>query len=345
MMDVITGLAARKEFVSFPDLSSFLPSRLREAKRMEQIGLRSILGVPFNGGRDFIVVVNPQKNTNQGDVLRMLGYVLTTEIEKRGSSLSTGSISFSKGELAENEVYIGLLNGFELRTKYGSITEKELTSGRGIILLTLLVFEDDHILSRDALLDRIWGPENNLSDSERTLNNIGYRTNNKIRKLFRSHDFLEKDRNCFFISNNYKITTELDVISYEIRDIEGILDDEKRLERYLALLDKFSAVVLPRQKHQGIEQIIRLYDEKKVDVQNAVLELMWQLKKYEEMKKFIDSICNKRGWDAALAYWHMKSLIGMGKDGSAKALLQKYSALLSVEQKSEIEESLGVKSL
>ncbi len=185
MMDVITGLAARKEFVSFPDLSSFLPSRLREAKRMEQIGLQSILGVPFNDGRDFIVVVNPRKNTDQGDILRMLGYVLTTEVGKREASLSTSRISFGKGELAENEVYIGLLNGFELRTRYGSITEKELTSGRGIILLTLLVFEDDHILSRDALLDKIWGPENNLSDSERTLTNIGYWTNNKIRRLYR----------------------------------------------------------------------------------------------------------------------------------------------------------------
>lgn len=345
MMDVITGIAARKEFVSFPDFSSFLPSKSREARRMEQVGLHSALGVSLNAGRDFIVVVNLRKNTDHGDVLRMLGYVLTTEIEKRGSSHSTGSISFGKGELAENEVYVGLLNGFELRTKYGSVTEKELTSGRGIILLTILLFEDDHMLSRDALLDKIWGSENNLSDSERTLNNIGYRTNNKLRKLFRSHDFLEKDRNCFFISNNYKITTELDAISYEIRDIEGVLDDEKRLERYIALLDRFSAVVLPRQKHQGIEQIVRLYDEKKVEVQNTVLELMYQLKKYEEMKKFIDSICSKRGWDAALAYWHMKSLIGMGKHGSAQALLQKYASLLSVNQKADIEGLLGANGL
>ncbi len=343
MMDVITGLAAKREFVSFPSLSSFLPSKSREAKRMAQIGLRSVLGVAFNGGRDFIVVVNPRKNTDQGDALRMLGYVLTTEIGKCGPSHTTGSISFGRGELAGNEVYIGLLNGFELRTKYGSVTEKELSSGRGIILLTLLLFEDDHMLSRDTLLNRIWGSENKLSDSERTLNNIGYRTNNKIRKLFRSQDFLEKDRNCFFISNNYKITTELDVISYEIRDIEGVLNGEEQLKRYLVLLDRFSAVVLPRQKHQGIKQIVRLYDEKKVDVQNAVLELMWQLKKFEEMKKFIDSICGKRAWDAELTYWYMKALVGLEKYSAVRELLQKNQYLLSADQRADIEHTLGVK--
>ncbi|MCD8019276.1 MAG: hypothetical protein LUF92_06740, partial [Clostridiales bacterium] len=48
MVDVLTGIAAKKEFIFFPDLSSLLPAKSKESRRMNQIGLRSLLGIAYN---------------------------------------------------------------------------------------------------------------------------------------------------------------------------------------------------------------------------------------------------------------------------------------------------------
>ncbi|MCD8051599.1 MAG: hypothetical protein LUE89_07980 [Clostridiales bacterium] len=341
MVDVLTGIAAKKEFIFFPDLSSLLPAKSKESRRMNQIGLRSLLGIAYNDCRDFIVVVNPQKHTDQGEVLRVMSYVLTTEIEKHGIHFPD-RISFGKGELAENEAYIGLLNGFELRTKYGTITEQELTSGRVITFLTLLLFQEDHMLSKKTIIDKIWGEENLLSHKTRTLNDVGYRAAKSIKGLFPSKNFLEKDKYHYFIDRNYKITTELDAISYEIRDIEGMGDDELRLKKYLELLDRLSVTILPRQKHTGIEHIVHGYDEKKKDVQNTVLELMCQLKLYEEMHSFINSLSITRSGDIELAYWDIKALEGLGKHSFAYEQYQINQEKFSASQQHELAELLGV---
>lgn len=341
MVDVLTGIAAKKEFISFPDLSSLLPAKSKESRRMNQVGLRSLLGIAYNDCRDFIVVVNPQKNTDQGDVLRMMSYVLTTEIEKRGVHLPD-SISFGKGDLAENEAYIGLLNGFKLRTKYGTVTEQEITSGRVISFLTLLLFQEDHMLSKKTIIDKIWGEENELAHKTRTLNDVGYKAVKSIKGLFPSKEFLEKDKYHYFIDRNYKITTELDAISYEIRDIEGIGDDELRLKKYLDLLGRLSATVLPRQKHTGIEHIVHGYDEKKKDVQNTTLELMYQLEKFEELHSFINSLSITRSGDTGLAYWDIKALAGLGKHSFALDKYQINQEKFSASQQHELAELLGV---
>ncbi|MCD8353015.1 MAG: hypothetical protein LUC47_01680 [Clostridiales bacterium] len=341
MVDVLTGIAAKKEFIFFPDLSSLLPAKSKESRRMNQIGLRSLLGIAYNDCRDFIVVVNPREHTDQGEVLRVMSYVLTTEIEKHGIHLPD-RISFGKGELAENEAYIGLLNGFELRTKYGAITEQELTSGRVITFLTLLLFQEDHMLSKKTIIDKIWGEENLLSHKTRTLNDVGYKAVKSIKGLFPSKEFLEKDKYHYFINRNYKITTELDAISYEIRDIEGMGDDELRLKKYLELLDRLSATILPRQKHTGIEHIEHGYDEKKKDGQNTVLELMCQLKLYEEMHSFIHSLSITRSGDIELAYWDIKALEGLGKHSFAYEQYQINQENFSASQQHELAELLGV---
>ncbi|MCD8160529.1 MAG: hypothetical protein LUE61_04990 [Clostridiales bacterium] len=185
---------------------------------MNQIGLRSLLGIAYNDCSDFIVVVNP----------RVMSYVLTAEIQKHGIHLPD-SISFGKGELAENEVYIGLLNGFELR-----------------------------------------------------------------------------------------------------------------LKKYLELLDRLSATVLPRQKHTGIEHIVHGYDEKKKDVQNTTLELMYQLEKFEEMHSFINSLSITRSEDTELAYWDIKALEGLGKHSFALEKYQIDQERFSTSQQHELAELLGV---
>ena len=66
----------------------------------------------------------------------MLSYVAVSEINEMNLMNQQKSTFFDDGTLAPNDVYVKLLDGFELHTKEGVVTEKELRSNQSVLFLT-----------------------------------------------------------------------------------------------------------------------------------------------------------------------------------------------------------------
>ena len=169
-------------------------------------------------------------------------------------------------------------------------------ANRGVIFLTLLLMQTGRMLSNDSLLKLLWDESDIKEDRERSLRNMGYSVKKNLTQIFPDKPFLDIQKNCFSISRRYSITTDLDYFTYRVRDIEGIKDPEEQLEKYLAVLEDFSGMVLPDQDHSVIGNIVEMYENRRNSVQDTCLELMYDLQKYNKMREFIVSISSARGW-------------------------------------------------
>ncbi|MCD8189364.1 MAG: hypothetical protein LUD78_03965 [Clostridiales bacterium] len=186
LMRALLMAVEAKGFISAQNILPMLPSGSREYKRMKQIGLESIMGVKYGKSEhQFIAVINPRKYGKEGDILRLLARVVDSEIDRLGLPNMGEGFSFGAGKLAKNEVYVKLLNAFELHTRKGVLTEEDITRNQEIIFLTVLLMkQDEGMIPATTPLHMLWEDPEVLSEPERTLKNLSYRVNKKLKLLF-----------------------------------------------------------------------------------------------------------------------------------------------------------------
>lgn len=338
LMRALLMAVEAKGFISAQNILPMLPSGSREYKRMKQIGLESIMGVKYGKSEhQFIAVINPRKYGKEGDILRLLARVVDSEIDRLGQPNMGEGFSFGAGKLAKNEVYVKLLNAFELHTRKGVLTEEDITRNQEIVFLTVLLMkQDEGMIPATTLLHMLWEDPEALSEPERTLKNLSYRVNKKLKQLFPRGDFLEIKKKSYMVSQKYKITTDLDRFSYMIRDAEGVTNPKARLDRYLKALDDFSGIVLPQQDHQAIQFVTEKYESARRRAQNECLSLMFELGDYTRMAEYIRSISVTRTMDGELAYWSAMMYTGVGQHQQARELLEENEMYLSETQINDI---------
>jgi len=252
------------------------------------------------------------------------------------------STIFNDSDLADNEVYVKLLNGFELHTREGVVTERDIRRKQGVLFLTLLLWQNGKAITDNALMHLLWEDPDALEEPERALKNLSYNVKKSIIHLFPANGFLEIKKSGYSISRRYSIKTDLDYFTYKIRDAEGTINPESRLEKYLKELDEFSGIVLPEHDHRAIGHIVETYENRRKSVQDSCLALMYELGKYNQMREFIGTISAARSIDSQLAYWNIKSNIALKRIDQAKKQLTEYNEILTEQQIDELQHLTGV---
>ena len=303
------------------DIPALAKNNVAVYRSLSLAGLRQMLtipyGVPSNG---LLSVCNPRKHTAHSSLLCMAAYVIAVELPVQNRNQLVRSTSCDGAQLAENEVYIKLLDGFELHTKEGMLTEQAIQRKQGVVFLALLLFQKGQLLPIDSLLESLWDDPDILTDPERTLRNLGYSVRKNIEHLFAGGDFLKIQKTGFAIGRKYMITTDFDRFVLRVCEADQLTDGKAKLEHYTAALDAFQGVVLPHHKSKVIDRIAGHYHRKRTDVQNTALSLMFNLNLFERMYELIDQALVCRGWDKDLFYWDIKAKMGMQMFAEARSV-------------------------
>lgn len=196
-------------------------------------------------------------------MLQILSYVTVAEINEM-NLMNVGKTSESdESVLAKNEIYVKLLNGFELQTRDGTITEASIKRKQEILFLTLLLMQRGRAISEDALISLVWDDPAQLVDPYKNLKNLGYKVKRSVVHLFPENGLLQINKTGYAISRKYTITTDLDWFVHKVRDAESVADSEKRLKMYLDALEGFHGIILPNLDNQAIRRIAEMYEQKK----------------------------------------------------------------------------------
>lgn len=330
-------IASTKNF-SVPDVPALFPSGSKAQRRIQEVGIRSIMAMPYSK-RNFgmVAVINPKKHLAHNSMLQILSYVTVAEINEMNLMNVGKTAERDENVLAKNEIYVKLLNGFELQTRDGTITEASIKRKQEILFLTLLLMQRGRAISEDALISLVWDDPAQLVDPYKNLKNLGYKVKRSVVHLFPENGLLQINKTGYAISRKYTITTDLDRFVHKIRDAEGVTDSEKRLKMYLDALEGFHGVVLPNLDNQAIRRIAEMYEQKKISVQNECLSLMHSLGQYERMLDYISMLLISRNRGSALYYWEIKALVGLQKLEQAKLLLDGNREKIAPEQRLELE--------
>lgn len=292
-------------------------------------------GLPHHG---LLAVCNPRKYAAHSSFLCLTSYIIDAELAAQKNSVQTKHVVSPERTFMENEVYVKLLDGFELHTKTGVATEQSIGRKQGTLFLVLLLLQKGQLLSTQSLLNSMWDDLDALDAPERALKNLSYNVRKKIEHLFPEKDFLEIHKAGYAVNRRYTVTTDFDRFVLRVREADDIPHLEAKLERYVEALDTFHGVVLPRHDSRIIARISAQYDRKRADIQNLSLSLMYLLKQFERMSDFIDQASVARGWDKDLHYWDIKAKMGMQLFGEAKEIFLANKEKFSSFQRNELDE-------
>ena len=271
-------------------------------------------------GEGLVMVCDPKKYSSFGTLLQFASYAITVELSHQRKRQELKPKFQTQCELSADEVYVKLLDGFELHTKAGVATEQSIGRKQGILFLVLLLLQKGRALSVQSLLNSLWDDLDVLDVPERALKNLSYNVRKKIEHLFTENNFLEIHKTGYAINSRYTITTDFDRFVLRIQEADQLPDPEVKLGHYIKALDTFQGVVLPRHNARVIARIVEQYDRKRSDIQNVSLSLMFLMKQFERMSDFIDQTSVARGWDRDLHYWDIKAKLGMQMIPEAKAV-------------------------
>ena len=284
-------------------------------------GVRSVVVAPYGvAGEGLVMVCDPKKYSSFGTLLQFASYAITVELSHQRKRQELKPKFQTQCELSADEVYVKLLDGFELHTKAGVATEQSIGRKQGILFLVLLLLQKGRALSVQSLLNSLWDDLDVLDVPERALKNLSYNVRKKIEHLFAGNNFLEIHKTGYAINSRYTITTDFDRFVLRIQEADQLPDPEAKLGRYIKALDTFQGVVLPRHNARVIARIVEQYDRKRSDIQNVSLSLMFLMKQFERMSDFIDQTSVARWWDRDLHYWDIKAKLGMQMISEAKAV-------------------------
>ena len=294
------------------DIRTLARNRPKVYRDLALVGLDLMLSAPYGTPNNGLLsVCNPRKYADHSSLLCLASYVIDAELAAQGKAIPAQRVLCSDQALLENEVYVKLLDGFELHTKAGIATEQSIGRKQGTLFLVLLLLQKGRLLPAQSLLHSLWDDLDVLDAPERALKNLSYNVRKKIEHLFSENDFLEIHKAGYAVSRRYTVMTDFDRFVLRIREADVVPDIDEKLGRYMAALDAFQGVVLPHHKSKVIDRIAGHYHRKRTDVQNTALSLMFGLNYFEQMHELIDRASVCRGWDKDLSYWDIKAKIGM----------------------------------
>ena len=144
-------------------------------------GMRFVLVAPYGvTGEGIIMVCNPKKYSSFGTLLQFASYAITVELSNQRNRQKLKPKLQTQHELMMNEVYVKLLDGFELHTKTDILTEQRIDRKQGVVFLALLLFQRGRFLSFNTLLESLWENPDALSDPERILRNLVSASQNSV---------------------------------------------------------------------------------------------------------------------------------------------------------------------
>lgn len=311
------------------NIEAVFPADSIENKRLQQAGIHSFLAVPYKKrNTGLVAVVNPRRYENNCDLLQVLSYVIVAEINEKSLMEQLKCQAHMAETLSDQEVYVQLLDGLEIHSKNGVLTETTFKP-RDLKFISYLLLKKARGFSSEDMCMAMWEADTQPDNARKALTNICNSVRATMRQFFPEDDLIVYENSLYGISSKYKVTTDYEEVLCLFQKAMAEQNTTEKLNLLLHAINDYPGTLLPSQADTpGIELIIAGYKRKRFDMQMKCIELLYQERRYEELLSMGEDMSILYHEESELIIYMLRAYIKLGELRTARQVLRSYSKQL-----------------
>ena len=315
-----------------PEDSSMLS--LYENGLMHKMGIQVLAVAPYyKRTSGYIYIRNPRRYIGLYGMLQALSYVCAAE-RNEFQLMNRLNITNQKECRTDRDVIIKVFGGLSITTRFGTLTESEITSPLAVRLITYLLIYRTRKVSQRELTDALW-PNAEIDSPSKQVKNVVHRARNILSPIFPDNLVTSDKVGNYYLNPNINLVTDADLFDSLCRN--GMLPSATRKEKIHYLrqaANLYKHEFLPNYVGDSWLDNMRAYYH--LSYIKAILELLpllYQEQAYSEMYSVSSAALNMESGNGDIHFWHIRSMICLGGFDIAQKHYLQYSQYFTEEQK------------
>lgn len=302
---------------------------------MLKMGIHVLAVAPYyKRTTGYIYIRNPKRYIGLYGLLQALSYVCATE-RNEFKLMDRLNLAVSQKKCkTDRDVFIKVFGGLSLTTRFGSLTESEITSALAVRLVAYLLINRTRKVSQRELSDILW-PNADVESPIKQVKNVVHRTRNILSPIFPDNLVVSDKMGNYYINPNIHILTDAGVFESLCRS--GMLPSSTRKEKihYLSrAVQLYGHEFLPNYYGDPwLDNKRTYYHLSYIKAVQELLPLLYQEQAYSEMYSTSSAALNLEPGNGDIQFWHIRAMISLGGIDIAQKYYAQYNQCLSEEQK------------
>lgn len=317
------------------DGESDIPLSQTEQRIVKHMDAQILVIAPFYKRHSgFIYLRNPKRYIGLYGILQAVSYICATERNEFRLMDDLNIAVGSKQIRSDKDVKIKVFGGLSITTKFGTLTESEITSPQCVRLVAYLLLNDTRKVSQRELTDALW-PNQEVNGPAKQVKNIVHRTRTILNPIF-PDDLVSSDRSGnYFINPNINITTDASVFESLYR--KGMLPATKPKEKIVYLLratQLYQDDFLPNYVGDTwLDNQRTYYHLSYLQAVLTLLPLLYQEQDYSKMYSVSSEALLYEPENGDIHFWHIRAMVNLGGYEIAQKHFTQHLQTMSEEQK------------
>lgn len=289
----------------------------------------------------YLYIRNPRRFIGLYGMIQTLSYVCASERNEFKLMDDLNIAVSSKQCKTDKDVVIKVFGGLSITTKFGTLTESDITSALAIRLVAYLLLNDTRKVSQRELTEALW-PNVEVDSPAKQVKNVVHRTRQILNPIFPDNLVASDKMGNYYINPNINITTDASVFESFYRN--GMRPGIPRKEKIVNLrraTQIYQDDFLPNFFGDSWLDNQRTYYH--LSYLQAVIELLpllYQEQAYSEMYSLSSDALLYEPENADIHFWHIRSMLNLGGHDVAQKRFAQHIQKLSEEQKDVLESIL-----
>ena len=318
--------------IRVPEDSSML-SRY-ENGLLHKMGIQTLAVAPYyKRTSGYIYIRNPRRYIGLYGMLQALSYVCAAE-RNEFKLMDRLNIASQKGCRTDRDVIIKVFGGLSITTRFGTLTESEITSPLAVRLVAYLLIYRTRKVSQRELTDALW-PNAEIDSPAKQVKNVVHRTRNILSPIFPDNLVVSDKVGNYYLNPNIHLVTDAGLFDSLFRN--GTLPSSTRKEKIHYLRQAASLYeheFLPNYAGDSwLDNMRTYYHLSYIKVILELLPLLYQEQAYSEMYGISSAALNMESSNGDIHFWHIRAMICLGGFDIAHKHYSQYVQYLTEDQK------------
>lgn len=306
-----------------------------ESMLMEKMGIQILAVAPYDKRTSgYLYIRNPKRFVGLYGMLQALSYVCASE---RNEFKLMDSLNINNGSKlchSDTDVVIKVFGALTITTRFGTLTEAEITSALAVRLVAYLLFNDTRRVSQRELVDALW-PDATVDAPSKQVKNVVHRTRNILSPIFPDNLVISDKMGNYYINPNVNVVTDASVFESLCRN--GMLPSSTRKEKIHFLrqaIKLYDHEFLPN--YYGVSWLDNqrtYYHLSYIKIVLELLPMLYEESAFSDMYSTSSAALLVEPDNGDIQFWHIRAMIALGGYEIAQKHFSQHSQSLSDEQK------------
>ncbi len=292
----------------------------------------------------YLYVRNPKRFLGLYGMIQALSYVCASERNEFKLMDDLNIAVSSKQCRTDKDVVIKVFGGLSITTKFGTLTESEITSPLGIRLVAYLLLNDTIKVHQRELTEALW-PNLEVDAPAKQVKNVVHRIRQILSPIF-PDDLVASDKSGnYYINPNINITTDASAFeSFYRNGMRPNMPQKEKLVNLLRATEIYQDDFLPKFVGDSwLDNQRTYYRLAYLQTVLALLPILYQDGNYSAMYSVSSDALLYEPDNGDIHYWHIRAMMNLGSYDLAQKHYVQHIAAFSDEQKDILENLLNIR--